>query len=158
MIELTLDKPRVLPPKGLLLALASQAPLLAAGMPLSPSAIEIAGGATLLLAGAVLNVWAERLFRHSGVGVCPFTRVPVLVKRGPYRVTRNPMYLGLVCLNAGVALLTGVTANLWSSIAYAIWLHYAFVLPEDGFLKREVGTRFDEYTRSVPRWLPFASL
>jgi hypothetical protein len=62
MIERTLDKPRVLPPKGLLLALGSQAPLLAAGMPLSPSAIEIAGGAMFLLAGLVLNVWAERRF------------------------------------------------------------------------------------------------
>src|SRR5262249_23164271 len=150
---LTLDKPRVLPPKGLLLALASQVPLLAAGMPLSPSAIEIAGGAMLLVAGVVLNVWAERLLRHSGVGVCPFTRVPMLVERGPYRVTRNPMYLGLVCLNAGVALSTGVTANLWSSIAYAMWLHYAFILPEEAFLKQEIGVRFDEYARRVPRWL-----
>jgi protein-S-isoprenylcysteine O-methyltransferase Ste14 len=67
------------------------------------------------------------------------------------------MYLGLVCLNAGVALMAGVRANVWSSIAYAIWLHYAFVLPEEAFLKRELVTRFDQYARRVPRWLPVRS-
>jgi protein-S-isoprenylcysteine O-methyltransferase Ste14 len=157
MIELTLDRPRILPPKGLLLALGSQVPLLVAGMPLRPPAIDVAAGAIFLLAGAVLNVWAERLFRRSGVGVCPFTRVPMLVDRGPYRIMRNPMYLGLVCLNAGFALMTGVRANVWSSIAYAIWLHYAFVRPEEAFLKQELGARFDEYARRVPRWLPLRS-
>jgi len=153
MTELALTRPHVLPPKGLLIALAAQLPLLLAGLPLRPPAWAMIAGGVLLLAGAALNVWAERLFKRHGVGVCPFTPVPLLVARGPYRLTRNPMYVGLVCLNAGVALLTGVLANLWSSVALVIWLHYAFVLPEEAFLRQEVGAAFDEYARGVPRWL-----
>ena len=153
MNELALSKPRVLPPKGLLVALAAQLPLLVSAGPLRPSPLEIAAGGLLLVAGVVLNVWAERLFRHSGVGVCPFTHVPVMVARGPYRLTRNPMYLGLVCLNLGATLLTGVLANAWSSIAFGMWLHFAFVLPEEVFLRRELGRAFDEYAAVVPRWL-----
>jgi protein-S-isoprenylcysteine O-methyltransferase Ste14 len=64
------------------------------------------------------------------------------------------MYLGLVCLNLGVTLVSGVLANVWSSIAFCLWLHYAFVLPEEAFLRGEVGGAFDDYATRVPRWLP----
>src|SRR5262249_11539628 len=144
MTELVLNKPRILPPKGLLIALAAQLPVLVFRMPLQPSMLEIAAGATFLIAGMLLNIWAERLFRHNNVGVCPFTHVPGLVAGGPYRFTRNPMYLGLVCLNVGITVLSGVLVNLWSSIAFFIWLHYAFVLPEEIFLRQELAGVFDE--------------
>src|SRR5262245_52088948 len=153
MTELALSKPRVLPPKGLLIALAAQVPLIAASAPLRPSTLEMAAGAILLIGGALLNIWAERLFRRNRVGVRPFTEVPVVINRGPYRFTRNPMYLGLVCLNLGVTLFTGVLANLWSSIAFSIWLHYAYVLPEEVFLRHELRGAFDQYAQRVPRWL-----
>jgi protein-S-isoprenylcysteine O-methyltransferase Ste14 len=158
MTELALPKPHVLPPKGLLLALAGQLPLFLATPVALPSPAHIAGGSLLLLTGVALNVWAERIFRRNGVGVCPFSHVPAVMTHGPYRVTRNPMYLGLVCVNLGVTVLSGVVANAWSSIALAIWLHYAFVLREEAFLRHELGERFDGYARRVPRWLPLGFL
>jgi protein-S-isoprenylcysteine O-methyltransferase Ste14 len=121
--------------------------------PLRPTTLEIAAGATFLAIGLLFNVWAERLFRWNNVGVCPFTHVPGLILRGPYRVTRNPMYLGLVCLNLSVTFFSGALANIWSSVALFIWLHYAFVLPEEVFLRAQLGSTFDEYARHVPRWL-----
>jgi protein-S-isoprenylcysteine O-methyltransferase Ste14 len=154
MIEMTMRKAGILPPRGLLIALASQMPLLAATGLRRPTAPEFAIGLGLLLLGCVLNVWAERLFRRHAVGVCPFTPVPVLIERGPYRVTRNPMYVGLVALNLGGSFLTGVLANAWSSVAFVFWLHYAFVLPEEAYLHREQSAAFTEYARRVPRWLP----
>jgi protein-S-isoprenylcysteine O-methyltransferase Ste14 len=156
MSELSTTQPRLLPPKGLLLALAAQLPLLASSWPLHAATWELAAGLALIVIGSVLNVWAERLFKHDNVGVCPFTHVPVLVVRGPFRVTRNPMYLGLVCLTLGCALASGVLANVWSAIALFIWLHYAFVLPEEAFLRDALGSEFDSYARRVPRWLSFS--
>jgi protein-S-isoprenylcysteine O-methyltransferase Ste14 len=153
MNELVLSKQRILPPKGLLIALSAQLPLLASSVPLRPSRIEVVAGLVLLVAGVILNIWSERLFRRNDVGVCPFAPVPVLITTGPYRLTRNPMYLGLVCLNLGPTLLSGVLGNAWSSVAFFIWLHYAFVLPEEAFLKNELGAAFDQYARRVPRWL-----
>ena len=149
----TSAKPDVLPPKGLVIAIAAQLPLVVAGLPLRPSMVEVVAGTLLLAVGSALNIWSERLFRRDNVGVCPFTRVPALVTRGPYRLMRNPMYVGLVCLNLGVALLSGVLANLWSSVAYVIWLHYAFVLPEERFLLHALGDRYDDYAAHRPRWL-----
>lgn len=145
-------KPRILPPKGLLIALVAQLPLIVSAR-LHPSPVELMAGGALLITGAMLNVWAARLFRRENVGVCPFTPVPVLITRGPYRFTRNPMYIGVVFLNLGVTLMTGVLANVWSSVALAIWLHYAFVVPEEAFLRQQIGPAFAEYARRVPRWL-----
>jgi protein-S-isoprenylcysteine O-methyltransferase Ste14 len=159
MSELALNKPRILPPKGLLIALAAQLPILVSGTPLRPGLVEIAAGTVFLTAGVLLNARAERLFRRNSVGVCPFSNVPVLIVSGPYRFTRNPMYLGLLCLNLGATLLSGALANLWSSIALFMWLHYEFVLPEEVFLRDKLGAIFAEYARRVPRWFwsPHAS-
>jgi protein-S-isoprenylcysteine O-methyltransferase Ste14 len=156
MTNLVLARPRVLPPKGLLLAIVGQFPLLIAAWPLRPTAAELLAGSVLFVLGIVLNIWAERLFRRNDVGVCPFSRVPLLIDRGPYRLTRNPMYLGLACLNMGLTLLSGVLANLWSSIAFLIWLHYAYVLPEETFLRNQLGSTFCTYAQRVPRWIRLA--
>jgi len=153
MSEIALSKPSVLPPKGLLIALSAQLPIVASSIPLRPTALEVTLGAGLVTAGVILNIWAERLFRRNQVGVCPFTHVPAIVDSGPYRFTRNPMYLGLVCLNLGMTFLSGALPNVWSSVALFIWLHYAFVLPEESFLKREIGEAFDRYAGRIPRWL-----
>ena len=150
---MSLARPRLLPPRALLLALAAQLPLLVVSFPLQPPAWAVAAGISLITTGAILNIWAERLFRRDDVGVCPFTHVPVLVSRGPYRITRNPMYLGLVCIDAGVALVCGVPANLWSAITLLVWVHHAFVLPEEVFLRQKLGADFEAYAHRVPRWV-----
>jgi protein-S-isoprenylcysteine O-methyltransferase Ste14 len=107
----------------------------------------------MLAAGVVLNVWAERLFRKSGVGVCPFSPVPTLVSEGPYRFTRNPMYLGMVLLSASWPLMMGLYWNLWAAAALAVWLHFRFVLPEEEFLRERLGVGYLEYASRNPRWL-----
>src|SRR5262245_5700397 len=143
MTELTITKPRLLPPRGLLFALLAQLPLLAVSWPLHPTGWELGAGLALIAVGSVLNIWSDRLFKQDAVGVCPFSHVPVLVERGPFRFTRNPMYLGLVSLALGLALATGLYANVWSASALFIWLHYAFVLPEEAFLRQTLGAEFD---------------
>lgn len=145
-------RPRILPPRGLLIALLAQVPVLAA-FPIRVTHWGVTAGVLLLGCGAVLNVWAERLFRRAHVGVCPFTEVPSLVTAGPYRITRNPMYVGLVLIAGAPPLLAGVPANLWSPLALALWLHFAFVLPEEEFLRQKLGLAWEVWAARVPRWL-----
>jgi protein-S-isoprenylcysteine O-methyltransferase Ste14 len=143
----------ILPPRGLLIALAAQVPLAVAGLPLRPTIAEVAAGSLLLLGGLAINVWAERCFRRLDVGVCPFSPAPVVVTTGPYRLTRNPMYVGLIALCLSAALLSGVPLNAWTAVALAIWLHRRFVLPEEAYLLRERGEDYAAYARRVPRWI-----
>jgi protein-S-isoprenylcysteine O-methyltransferase Ste14 len=143
----------ILPPRGLLLALVAQVPLLAAQWPLAPRLVEAISGGALVIAGAALNVWSARLFERKSVGICPFSPAAALVTTGPFALSRHPMYVGLVALSAGLTLLTGVLANLWISVAFAIWLHHAYVLPEERFLRDRFGAAYDDYAERVPRWL-----
>lgn len=146
-------RPGLLPPKALMLSLLFQIPGVLWSWPLKPAESSAVAGAMMLAAGVVLNVWAERLFRKSGVGVCPFSVVPKLVGTGPYRLTRNPMYLGMVLISASVVLITGLYWNLWPAAALAVWLHIRFVLPEEEFLRDRLGVCYLEYASRNPRWL-----
>jgi protein-S-isoprenylcysteine O-methyltransferase Ste14 len=142
----------MLPPRGLLLALLGQAPLIVGNWPLRPNAFEVLGGLSLVAAGIVLNLWSVSLFERNGVGIRPFSFTPALVARGPYHVSRHPMYLGLVAIVLGLSVATGVLANIWSAVALGVWLHYAYVLPEERYLRDQFGAAYDEYCRRVPQW------
>jgi protein-S-isoprenylcysteine O-methyltransferase Ste14 len=143
----------ILPPRGLLLSLLSQAPLIISNWPLKPSMFEVVGGLVIIAAGIALNIWSASLFERNAVVICPFSSTPVLVTCGPFVVSRHPMYLGLVAIALGLSLATGVLANVWSAVTLAIWLHYAYVLPEERFLRDRFRTAYDEYSKRVPRWV-----
>jgi protein-S-isoprenylcysteine O-methyltransferase Ste14 len=108
-----------------------------------------------LAAGIGLNLWANREFQREGTAVCPFSPVHAVIARGPYLITRNPMYLGFVFLSAGVSLLTGVWVNLVAALVLMGWLHSAFVLPEEAFLRDRLGEPYEVYLSRHPRWLLF---
>ena len=76
-----------------------------------------------------------------------------IVRQGPFRLSRNPMYLALVLLLAGVAVFTG---SLWMCLAVPtllIILDIGAVRPEEAYLERKFGSRYLEYKAKVRRWL-----
>jgi protein-S-isoprenylcysteine O-methyltransferase Ste14 len=137
----------------LMLSLLVQIPLVWWSWPLKPTEVTVLIGVGLLAAGVVLNLSAERLFRKRGVGVCPFSPAPSVVSEGPYRFTRNPMYLGMALISASCTFLTGVQWNLWAAAAFTVWLHFRFVLPEEEFLRDRLGGDYLQYASRTPRWL-----
>lgn len=144
---------RLLPPRGLLLSLLVQGPLILLLWPPHLAGRIVFLGTAMLTGGVVLNFWADRLFKRNGVAVCPFGIVPKLISDGPYRLSRNPMYLGMVLISTAVPLITGVYLNLWAPAALAIWLHIRFVLPEEEFLRKRLGTQYLLYASRNSRWL-----
>ena len=64
-------------------------------------------GAVLIIAGLALNVWADRLFKRAGTWLKPFDPSSSLVLNGPFLFSRNPMYLGMVLVLAGIAVALG---------------------------------------------------
>lgn len=141
------------PPRALLYSILVQVPMALLLWPPSHSAVLVSFGIALLVAGSVLNVWSVKLFESHETGVCPFSRVGNLVRVGPYRISRNPMYLGLVLFSAGIALATGFPGNLWAAAALALYLHYGFVLREEDFLRERLGARYLEYASRTSRWI-----
>jgi len=144
---------RLLPPHAFVLSLVAQLPAIILLWPLAPSGFEIDVGVLLMLAGFALNIWADRVFRQRNVGVRPFSPAAQLVEDGPFRFSRNPMYLGLVLFSAGLAAATGVLVNVVFPLLLGAWLHRSFIAAEEAFLAHEFGDAYAAYCRRVPRWI-----
>ncbi len=110
-------------------------------------------GIILIIGGIGLAVVAERLFARSGTGVRPFTPSTAVVRTGPYRVTRNPMYLGMVILLFGGFLLSGKLGPLLVIPCFVWWIHIHFILPEEAHMEHHLGQAYLDYKQSVRRWL-----
>lgn len=109
----------------------------------------------LLAAGALLMAMGAVAFRRHRTTVDP-TRpddASALVTSGVYRVTRNPMYLGmlLVLLAWGVALKSPVA--LLVVAGFVLYMNRFQITPEERALRNRFGEAFDDYCRSVRRWL-----
>lgn len=110
-------------------------------------------GALPIAFGVVLNLWADRLFKRHGTEVKPFRDSSTLVLEGPFRFTRNPMYLGGLSMLAGIAIGLGTTTP-FIVLPVSFWLTTAhFIRPEEEALARQFGERYGEYRRKVRRWL-----
>jgi len=114
-----------------------------------------AAGAAPFALGVALLLWCVRDFHVAGRGtLAPWAPPERLVVRGPYRVTRNPMYVAVVLILAGWALGVG-TLRLWVYAgAVAVAFHLRVVLGEEPWLARRHGARWEAYRDAVPRWLP----
>jgi protein-S-isoprenylcysteine O-methyltransferase Ste14 len=109
----------------------------------------------LLVAGSILGLglWSVLLFRRSGQDENPWKPTPAIVERGPFRVTRNPMYLQMVLACVGVALMLASPWILALTPACAWLLHRFAILPEEAYLERKFGDAYRAYKRRVRRWL-----
>ena len=77
----------------------------------------------------------------------------VLVVTGPFRRTRNPLYLALLLLYTGVAFGMGAFWSLALLPMVAVWLHYGTVRREESRLAQCFGEEYTHYCRTTPRWL-----
>src|SRR5436305_11257749 len=96
-------------------------------------------GAVLAVLGAALIGWSFSWFRRTGQDARPWTPTPELIGRGPYRWSRNPMYVGLTLLTIGIG---GLLARGWIVLLapVALWaVHRLAVLPEEADLSGEFG-------------------
>jgi len=112
-------------------------------------------GILLIVAGAPGLVDSFARFALQGLGTpAPIAPTENLVVTGLYRYVRNPMYVAVVVVILGQAVLFGD----WRLIVYAmlVWLGFhAFVVGyEEPTLARRFGTRYDDFRANVPRWIP----
>ena len=92
-------------------------------------------------------------FVKKRTGVAPWTPATALVTDGIYRITRNPMYLGMTLLYLGLALGLGLMWALALLPAVVLIIDRAVIRREEAYLERKFGTTYDTYRRSVRRWI-----
>lgn len=112
-------------------------------------------GLPLMLLGAPVLVWCIVNFAREGKGtLAPVDPPKFVVRGGPYRVVRNPMYVSMFVILVGEAVFfESWPVAAWAAFMAAAW--HVFVLRyEEPTLKRLFGDAYEEYRRSVPRWIP----
>jgi protein-S-isoprenylcysteine O-methyltransferase Ste14 len=112
-----------------------------------------AGGAALGLLGASIMLRAWWLFKKCKTAICPTAAATSLITNDVYRLTRNPMYMGIVLILLGVALASGGPAFYLAALLFFLIIDAVFCPFEEHALQRAFGRRYAEYAGSVRRWL-----
>jgi protein-S-isoprenylcysteine O-methyltransferase Ste14 len=123
--------------------------------PLSLPFSDVIRPFSLLLAfgGGAIALWAALLFKRQGTPSHPYVEASQLVTLGPYRFTRNPMYLGLLLALVALGLwLQSLSALLLSPLFMAV-IHYGNILPEERRLAAQFGQTYERYLTRTRRWL-----
>jgi len=103
--------------------------------------------------GALMSLTAALSFRRAGTSVVPFTPSTALVTEGWFRLTRNPMYLGLALILGGVALIDGTLGAFLPLPVLIAILHLRFIKVEEPFLEGIFGNDYRAYKARVRRWV-----
>ncbi|MDX9971987.1 MAG: isoprenylcysteine carboxylmethyltransferase family protein [FCB group bacterium] len=110
-------------------------------------------GIVLMVSGVGLSLLGALLFVRRGTPFRPFAKSARLVTVGPYRLSRNPMYTGLVVALGGMALFLG-TLTPWVIVPVFVWLIQRFVIRvEEALLSETFGPEYEAYRARVGRWL-----
>jgi protein-S-isoprenylcysteine O-methyltransferase Ste14 len=120
---------------------------------LLPFGARASVAATLALAAALVGGWAVRTMKGAGTAVEPSEPTSRLVTSGPFRFTRNPLYLCLAALSAFFAFLVDSPWFVAAVPALFATLHFGVVLREEAYLEALFPGEYAEYRGRVRRWL-----
>jgi protein-S-isoprenylcysteine O-methyltransferase Ste14 len=122
-------------------------------LPLVRRPLGRAGGGLLVLAAVMLFVAPIRELRAAGTPVPGNRATTALVRSGPYRISRNPIYLAFSLLHLGVAISVGSWWILATLLASVGWIAAVVIPREERYLERRFGPAYLDYKGAVRRWL-----
>jgi protein-S-isoprenylcysteine O-methyltransferase Ste14 len=123
------------------------------GDPLAASPVTVGLGWLLVAAFVVWNGWALVTIAKHRTALLPGGATTIVIDRGPFAWSRNPLYIGLLVLSAGVGLVAG---SAWALVALPLeWalLRWGAVVPEEKYLAAKFGATYADYMGRVRRWL-----
>ena len=150
------DNPGVVAPPPLIYAAGLAAGLLANRMrptPFLPRALSKVLGWPLVAGGLSLGLWGFGEMRRAGTNVDPYRPTTAIVEAGPYAFTRNPLYVGMALVYAGVS----ARANaLPAALLLPVVLHLVdrgVIEREERYLEGKFGEEYGRYKGRVRRWI-----
>jgi protein-S-isoprenylcysteine O-methyltransferase Ste14 len=118
-----------------------------------PGVLRWVGGGLLVVAGVALLGWFNTAFTRKGTPAEPWKPTTAIVTTGPYRLTRNPAYLGMALLYIGIALLAGALWVLVPLPVVLVVIDRAVIGREERYLERKFGPEYLDYKGTVRRWV-----
>lgn len=111
-------------------------------------------GWIVIAAGAAFALWGRLTFAKAGTEIRPASaKNSHLVTSGPFRFTRNPMYLGLLAITLGIALVIGTPHAFAAPVVFFLWVNFISIPFEEAKMERQFGEAYRDYKRRVRRWI-----
>jgi len=111
-------------------------------------------GIALIVAGIAFSGWARLTFKFQSAEIYPWSeKHATIVARGPFRVSRNPMYLGLVVTGVGAALVAGTWLMWLVPVVLFVLDHFVIIQFVGHSMERTFGDAFRAYKARVRRWV-----
>lgn len=110
-------------------------------------------GIIFIISGAILNIWADSMFKKSKTTVKPHETPTSLEVSGPFRISRHPMYLGGSAILLGVAIILGSIITFVFPILFVILMEIIFISFEEKNLEKVFGEKYFDYKKKVRRWI-----
>jgi protein-S-isoprenylcysteine O-methyltransferase Ste14 len=118
-----------------------------------PDAVQWILGGVLLVAGVALLGSFNTAFHRKGTAVEPWKPTTAIVTTGPYRLTRNPAYLGMALVYIGIALLADALWVLAPLPVVLLIIDRAVIAREERYLERKFGQEYLDYKGRARRWI-----
>jgi protein-S-isoprenylcysteine O-methyltransferase Ste14 len=123
-------------------------------LPFVPASVpRVWTGVAVFMAGLALATWAIVTMRRAGTQVPTNRPTTAIVAQGPYRFTRNPIYVGMFLGQTGFAIGFDSLWLLGMLVAFYLVIRYGVVAREEAYLERKFGAIYLEYKSRVRRWL-----
>ena len=122
-------------------------------LPIMSYGICLVCAAVLIVLAPALALSALRTMKAGGTNVHPSEPTLTIVRGGPFRFTRNPMYLALCLLQLALGFFLNDWITLLFVVPLALILHYGVVLREERYLAAKFGEPYLQYKREVRRWI-----
>ena len=103
--------------------------------------------------GFVLAFWSRSLFLKNATTLQPSEEPTLLVTSGPFRISRNPIYLGMASILLGVAVLFGTLVTLAFPVIFVTLIEFFIIPGEERMMEKIFGEPYREYKKSVRRWI-----
>lgn len=122
-------------------------------LPFLPWKLAMFTGLPVIALGIGLILWAGLLFIRAGTALPPWETATTVVIKGPYRFTRNPMYLGMALIHAGLGLCFSSLWILLMLIPVLWWIRTRVITSEEAYMEAKFGQPYRDYCARVRRWI-----
>lgn len=110
-------------------------------------------GIILMVVGIILNMLADRIFKKLKTTVKPDQKPTTLINHGPFKISRNPMYLGMALFLAGEGILLGSVMSFVGVLLFVVAMENYFIPDEEKAMTEAFGEEYSSYKKKVRRWI-----
>ena len=110
-------------------------------------------GFLFFVIGGILNIWTDQLFKKNKTTVKPDERPSTFIQSGPFKISRNPMYLGMSILLIGIGFILGSVTSFIGVALFVAAMAMVFIPQEEKILQEQFGEEYMAYKKKVRRWV-----